>query len=142
MGEPEMINTLATFEGAQIGREVCEGHIHVTQEEIDAFCDLLGYDDPAYRTDAPGGPIAPSSMGLTYGLRLGWEEQVYPPGAIRMGDNNVHGHPVQPGDDLRTVLTIVDKFERKGRRFMVYELVTNNQRNELVCSITFTVIIP
>lgn len=133
---------LTTFEGAKLGREVCEGFIHVTQSEIDAFCDLLGYDSPAYRAGAEGGPIAPPSMCLTYGLRLGWEHKVFPPGCIRMGDENVHGHPVRPGDDLRTALTIVDKFERKGRKFMKYEMTTTNQKDQLVCSITFTAIVP
>jgi|TARA_B110000259_G_scaffold179894_1_gene219947 acyl dehydratase len=135
-------NPLTTFEGAELGREVCEGCIHVTQTEIDTFCNLLGYNDPAYKGDAVGGAIAPSSMGLTYGLRLGWENKVFPPGCIRMGDENVHGHPVRPGDDLRTVLTIVDKFKRKNRKFMKYKLRTTNQRDQLVCSITFTAIVP
>lgn len=135
-------NPLTTFEGTELGRAVCEGRIHVTQAEIDTFCALLGYDDPAYRADAEGGAIAPASMSLTYGLRLGWEHKVFPPGCIRMGDENVHGQPVHPGDDLRTMLTIVDKFERKGRRFMKYSLVTTNQQDQLVCSITFTAIVP
>lgn len=136
------VNPLTTFEGAVIGREVCEGRITVTQADIDGFCDLLGYDDPAYRADATGGPIAPPSMGLTYGLRLGWEENVFPPGAIRMGDENVHGIPARPGDVLTTVLTIRDKFERKGRKFLKYEMITRNQTGEMVCCVSFTAIVP
>lgn len=114
----------------------------VSQADIDEFCRLMGYDDPGYRADAPGGAVAPTSMCLTYGLRLGWEENVFPPGAIRMGDDNVYGVPVRPGDTLTTVLTITDRFERKGRRFLKYQMVTTNQEGEEVCTVAFTAIVP
>jgi hypothetical protein len=137
-----MVNPLTTYEGAAIGREVCRGRINVTQDDIDRFCGLFGYDDPSYRAGAPDGAVAPTSMCLTYGLRLGWEEDVFPPGAIRMGDENVYGVPARAGDDLTTVLTIVDKFVRRERKFLKYEMVTRNQAGELVCSVVFTAIIP
>lgn len=137
-----MTNPLTTFEAAEIGRRVCEGRIFVSQDDIDSFCSLMGYDDPAYRADAPGGAIAPTSMCLTYGLRLGWEEDVFPPGAIRMGDENVYGIPARAGDVLTTALKIVDRFERKGRKFLKYEMVTTNQKGERVCAVAFTAIVP
>jgi hypothetical protein len=137
-----MTHPLTTFESAEIGRRVCEGRIVVAQSDIDEFCLLMGYDDPAYRADAPDGPVAPTSMCLTYGLRLGWEEDVFPPGAIRMGDENIYGVAARPGDSLTTALTIVDRFERKGRKFLKYEMVTANQRGEMVCTVAFTAIVP
>lgn len=137
-----MTNPLTTFEGAEIGRHVCEERIVVSQDDIDRFCALLGYDDPAYRADAPGGAVAPTSMNLTYGLRLGWEEDVFPPGAIRMGDENTYGTAVRPGDTLTTALTITDRFERKNRKFLKYEMVTTNQAGEHVCTVGFTAIVP
>lgn len=136
------MNPLTTYEGAVIGKDVCEGRIHVAQADIDRFCALMGYDDPAYRVGAEGGPIAPTSMMLTYGLRLGWEEDVFPPGAIRVGDENIYGVPARPGDDLVTVLRIADKFERKNRKFLKYEMTTRNQRGDLVCTVAFTAIVP
>jgi hypothetical protein len=137
-----MTNPLTTFEGAVIGREVCQGHIVVTQDDIDSFCRLMGYDDPAYRAGAASGAVAPTSMCLTYGLRLGWEEDVFPPGAIRMGDENVYGVAARAGDALTTTLTIVDRFERKGRRFLKYEMTTTNGAGETVCTVAFTAIVP
>lgn len=137
-----MTNPLTTFDGAEIGRKVCEGSIVVTQDDIDHFCALMGYDDPAYRAGAPGGSVAPTSMSLTYGLRLGWEEDVFPPGAIRMGDENTYGVPARTGDTLTTSLRIVDRFERKERRFLKYEMTTTNQSGESVCTVAFTAIVP
>ena len=137
-----MSNPKTTFEGAEIGVAVCEGRIVVSQDDIDSFCKLMGYHDPAYRRDAPGGAVAPTSMCLTYGLRLGWEEDVFPAGAIRVGDENVYGVPARAGDTLVTALTIVDRFVRKERKFLKYEMITANQNGERVCTVAFTAIVP
>jgi acyl dehydratase len=137
-----MSNPRATFDGAEIGVPVCEGRIVVSQQDIDSFCRLMDYDDPAYGEGAPGGAMAPTSMCLTYGLRLGWEEDVFPPGAIRVGDENVYGVPARAGDTLVTVLTIVDRFVRKERKFLKYEMVTTNQNGERVCTVAFTAVVP
>lgn len=133
---------LASFEGAVIGAPVCAGKVAVTQEDIDRFCRLLGYDHPAYRGTDGGGGVAPPSMGLTYGLRLGWEEDVFPPGAIRVGDEVSYGVPARAGDLLTTTLRIVERFERKGRKFLKYEMATRNQSDALVCCVAFTAIVP
>ena len=137
-----MTNPLTTYEGAELGREICRGRIDLSQDEIDRFCALMGYDDPDHRSGTPGGAVAPSSMSLAFGLRLGWEAQVFPPGVIRVGDENTYGVPARAGDVLITTLVITDRFERKGRRFLTYEMVTTNQRQEQVCRVRFTAILP
>lgn len=137
-----MTNPLTTFDGAELGREVCRGVIALGQEDIDRFCDLMGYDDPAYRADAPGGAVAPTSMCLAFGLRLGWEEQVFPPGVVRVGDENTYGVPARPGDVLTTTLVITDRFERKGRKFLTYQMDTTNSSGERICRVKFTAILP
>lgn len=137
-----MTNPLTTYDGAELGREVCRGRIHLSQGEIDQFCALMGYDDPAYRVEAFGGAVAPTSMCLAFGLRLGWEEQVFPPGVIRVGDENTYGVSARAGDLLTTGLVISDRFERKGRRFLTYQMVTTNERAEQVCCVKFTAILP
>ena len=137
-----MSNPLTSYDGAELGREICRGRIELSQTEIDRFCALMGYDDPAYRAGALGGAAAPTSMCLAFGLRLGWEEQVFPPGVIRVGDENTYGVAARVGDVLTTTLVITDRFERKGRRFLTYEMDTTNQRQEQVCQVRFTAIIP
>lgn len=133
---------MTSYDGAELGREICRGQIELSQIEIDRFCALLGYDDPVYRAGAPGGSVAPTSMCLAFGLRLGWQAQVFPPGVIRVGDENTYGVPARAGDALTTTLVITDRFERKGRRFLTYEMVTTNQRHEQVCCVKFTAILP
>lgn len=137
-----MTHPLTSYAGAELGREIARGRTLLSQAEIDRFCDLMGYDDPAFRAGAPGGAVAPTSMSLAFGLRLGWEAQVFPPGVIRVGDENTYGVPARAGDTLTTTLVITDRFERKGRRFLTYQMDTANQRQEQVCRVRFTAIIP
>lgn len=122
------------FETARLDTVLCEGVCEVSAGDVARFRRLMGYDAEA--------GVAPPSMGLTYGLRLGWEHAIFPPGAVRMGDEDVFGVPARAGDRLVTQLRIVEKFEKKQRRFMRYEMRTQNQRQELVCSISFVALIP
>lgn len=114
---------------------LCEGVCDVRAEDIARFRRLLGYGEGA-------SDVAPPSMGLTYGLRLGWENAVFPPGVVRMGDEDVFGVPARAGDRLVTTFRIVEKFEKKERRFLRYEMRTENQHGELVCSISFVALMP
>ena len=117
---------------------LCTGEYTVTSADIIRFREQMGYPASPEGTQ----PVAPSSMGLTYGLRLGWEHKLFPPGSIRMGDKDVFGVQARPGDRLRTEMHIVDRFEKNGRKFCSFEMSTRNQSGELVCSVTFTAIIP
>lgn len=122
------------FETARLDTVLCEGVCQVSADDVARFRRLMGYDGAA--------DVAPPSMGLTYGLRLGWEHAIFPPGVVRMGDEDVFGVPARAGDRLITQLRIVEKFEKKQRRFMRYEMRTQNQHQELVCSISFVALIP
>lgn len=127
-----------SYETARLNEVLCEGVCDVTTESIERFRSLMGYPP----TPPGESPTAPASMGLTYGLRLGWERAIFPPGAIRTGDEDVFGVPARSGDHLVTQLRIVDRFERKGRKYMKYEMKTRNQAMELVCSVAFTAMTP
>jgi len=133
-----LMNADFVFDTARLGQVLCEGRCAVTTVDVERFRDLMGY--PA--TPVGQVPVTPPSMGLTYGLRLGWENAIFPPGVIRMGDEDVFGVAAQVGDELLTQFRIVEKFERKNRRFMKYEMRTHNQSGALVCGVNFTAIMP
>jgi acyl dehydratase len=132
------LNPDFSYASARLQQVLCQGECLVTAEDIARFRALMGY------AATPPGQVAtaPSSMGLTYGLRLGWEHRIFPPGAIRVGDDDRFGVPARAGDRLLTQFRIVEKFERKDRRFMKYEMHTANQRGEMVCSVSFTAVVP
>ncbi len=127
-----------TYDTARLDQVLCEGTCTVTAADVERFRSLMGYPATASGQTA----VAPPSMGLTYGLRLGWENAIFPPGAIRMGDDDVFGVPARVGDRLLTRFCIVEKFERKNRRFMKYQMRTDNQAGEMVCSVCFTAVVP
>ena len=124
------------YETAKLGQVLCSGVCDVTTGDVERFRRLLGYEAAA------DSGLAPSSMGLTYGLRLGWEHSIFPPGVVRMGDDDVFGVPARVGDRLTTTFSIVEKFEKKGRRFLRYEMRTINQDGALVCAISFVGVLP
>lgn len=125
------------YDTARLGAVLCQGVCDVHAEDIRAFRELLGY------ADLPGDTtVAPPSMGLTYGLRLGWEHDIFPPGVVRMGDDDEFGVPAMAGDRLTTRFVITEKFEKKARRFLRYEMRTTNQTDALVCAIRFLALMP
>lgn len=126
------------FETARLNAVLCEGVCDVTAEDVAKFRRLMGYGGDGGEAST----VAPPSMGLTYGLRLGWEHSIFPPGVVRMGDDDEFGVPARAGDRLTTQFRIVEKFEKKERRFMRYEMRTENQHRELVCSISFLGLVP
>lgn len=129
------------FDTARLNDVLCSGVCDITTEDVAKFLRLMGYEDDGKGNDASSS-IAPPSMGLIYGLRLGWEHSIFPPGVVRMGDDDEFGVPARAGDRLTTQFRIVGKFEKKERRFMRYEMRTQNQRDELVCSISFLGLVP
>ena len=126
------------YDTARLDQVLCEGVCTVAAEDVEKFRRLMGYPD----TPTGQVPVTPPSMGLTYGLRLGWENEIFPPGAIRMGDDDVFGVPARVGDRLMTQFRIVEKFERKNRKFMKYQMRTHNQASEMVCLVSFTAVVP
>jgi hypothetical protein len=131
------VNPDFCYDTARLDDVLCEGVCDVSAADIARFRTLLGYD-----TDGDAQAVAPPSMGLTYGLRLGWEHAIFPPGVVRMGDDDHFGVPARAGDRLTTRFRITEKFEKRERRFLRYEMRTLNQRDELICSISFVALMP
>lgn len=141
-------NLAERFDEVKVGDFLGEGTYRVTKVEIARFAKLLGYEDPVYFDEdyasqtEYGGIITPPGMIFIYGLKLGWELKQYPPGSIRMGDDNEFFLPARPGDELTTRITVSDKFIKKERKFLKAKLETVNKKKEKVCTVDFTCIIP
>ena len=125
-----------SYETARLDTVLCQGISDVTLSDVSAFRQLMGYPD------RPEDLQAPTSMGLIYGLRLGWEHAIFPPGVVRMGDEDEFGVPACAGDRLTTTFRIIERFEKNWRRFLRYEMRTENQRAQLVCAIRFVGLMP
>ena len=136
------------FDELAVGMFLGEGTFEITKDLIVRFARLMGYDDPVYldreyaRKTPYGDIITPPGMIFVYSLRLGWDLKVFPPGSIRMGDDNIFYQPAKPGDVLKTTLHISDRFIKKERKFVKMKLDTVNQTNNKICTVEFVAIIP
>ncbi len=141
-------NLSEKFDEVKVGDFLGEGTYKVTKEEIARFAKLLGYDDPIYfneeyaKKTEYGGIITPPGMILVYGLYLDADLNQYPAGSVRMGDENEFFSPARPGDILKTTVTVSDRFVKKGRKFIKAKVETRNQKDEQICIVDYTCIIP
>lgn len=140
------------FDKIEVGKFLGEKTYTVTKEDIARFAKLLGYTDPLYFDEAYakktefGGIIAPPGMIFIYQLIATVDMvaafEYFPPGSIRMGDDNEFFNPARPGDTLTLKVTISDKFIKKERKFLKARVDATNQKKEKVCTVEFACIVP
>lgn len=109
----------AAFEDIQIGQSLGEMEWRITDELIDLQCQLDQDFDPLFFPQGGGKRAAPPQ--ITYrpprwlfsraynvrGLFVRWESESF--------------RAIEPGTTIKVTGTIVDKFIRKDREFVVYE---------------------
>jgi len=121
----------ATFEDIEVGRSLGELEWTVTGEMIDAQCEMDGDFHPWFFLDSPwGGRVAPPQLSYrpprwllsrTYnvrGLFVGW------------GMENLK--PIRPGVTLLLRGSIVDKYVKNEREFVVYQAEAVDPQGEVV----------
>ncbi|MEE9285969.1 MAG: MaoC family dehydratase N-terminal domain-containing protein [Dehalococcoidia bacterium] len=143
-----------------LGRTGPVREFQVTARDIVRFAMAIGDKNPLWRDEAYAkqtshqGLIAPpmfhcvidldeedldeleeSGLGKNMGLRM---EVPVPgfPGAMATGREIEFGEPIRPGDTIKAQETLVDLYEKQGRRgplvFVISEKTYTNQRGELV----------
>ena len=123
------------------GQEIPPYTHTVTAEEIDTFCQNFKETNPVYLDDAAAkeqgfpGRIAPPMI-----VRFYAHIQNVLPGFNRVvPGHSVHASgayeflcPVRPGDTITTTGKIVDKYLKKERKYVSFELISKNQHGETV----------
>lgn len=122
-----------------VGTQLDPVPFRVTGDAVRAYCEATGHPQMA-GSEADQSPAPPTLASVyTYGLvaQLRAKE-----GAILAGQSFRFLQPVREGDELRTDGVIIERFEKRGRQFMVLETETRNQQGDLVCSGRLTRILP
>jgi len=97
-----------------------------------AVSDLRALTAAARGADAPTEfEFAPPMLAAIY-IRGAQNALRGPPGGIHAKQRFQFLKPVAVGDTLETTLTVTDKYERKGRRYVVSETLTVNQHGDEV----------
>ena len=124
-----------------VGQEL-PTYVHkVTEEEIDRFYRLVQEKNPIYTHDETAqkagfpGRIAPPMMVRYYAhfqnVFKEFKESI--PGHTIPASAEYHFfNPVRPGDTITPIGKVIDKYVKRDRKFLCFELISRNQREETV----------
>jgi acyl dehydratase len=127
-----------TYERLQVGEEFVSDEYLVTPEDVETYCWAVDDQHPWYRGASPfGGPIAPPTMLANQALRLRHSRYTVHAGLhARMQFQFVE--PIRPGMRVRSRGRVVDKYERRGKPYMVTEYVTEDETGRVLVRGRFT----
>ena len=107
----------------------------------------LHFDVEAARAAGYADVVAPPMFAVVYGARsvgpgiLDPEVGIDFARMLHAGQEFVWGPLVVAGDEITTTANVKDISERNGMNFFVFETVSKNQRDETVCTGTWTQIV-
>lgn len=122
-----------TYDNLRIGEEFISGEHIVTPEDIETYAFAVDDHHPWFLADSPfGGPIAHPTLLGNQALRLRHSTYTVR-GGLHAKQEFEFLQPVRPGMHVRSKGKLVDKYERRGRHYMVTEFVTvDEQGTELI----------
>ena len=144
------------WDDAEVGHVSPPYVFEVTRERIADYCSAVRYDNPVYLDDDAArsaglpGIVAPLTMCFTYAPMRRVDlinsrgyvapEQASTPRSTPFvsGEVVALGSYVRPGDVVTSTTSIVDKYERKGNKFLVFQIAGVNQRGEKACEYLYT----
>jgi acyl dehydratase len=127
-----------TYEGLQVGEEFVSDTFLVTPEEIETYAFAVDDHHPWFFDGSPfGGPIAHPTMLANQALRLRHSRYIVPAGLHAKMEFEFL-EPIRPGIRARSRGRVIDKYERRGRPYMVTEYVTEDEYGTVLVRGTFT----
>lgn len=102
---------------------------HVDWQTIAAFGQISA--DASLEGSPARGLVAPPMLAAIY-IRPAQNALNGPPGGVHAKQGFEFHAPIEAGDTLSTTLTVAEKYERKGRRYLVCETRTDNQDGVVV----------
>jgi acyl dehydratase len=142
---------------AQVGDTSPPYVYEVTAENIADYCRAVRYENPIYVNDGAAremgfpGIFAPPTMLYTYAPQrrldvmsardyIAPEQSAGSPRSTPFVSTNIRfqGVLVRPDDVITSATTVVDKFERRGNKFITFRVTAHNQRQEKVAEYDYT----
>jgi acyl dehydratase len=121
-----------SYEVVQIGEEFMSDDFLVKPEDVETFAFAVDDHDPWYFEDSPfGGKIAHPVLLGNQALMMRHSKYTIPAGLhAKMQFEFVE--PIRPGMRVRTRGKVLDKYEKRGRHYMVTEFVTRDEESGAV----------
>ena len=126
------------YERLKVGEEFVSNEQVVTPEDIETYAFAVDDHHPWFFEESPfGGPIAHPTILANQALHLRHSKYV-----VRAG---LHAkmefeflEPIRPGVRARSRGTVIDKYERRGKPYMVTEYVTEAEDGTVLVRGRFT----
>ena len=136
-----------------IGKEYPPAVYAIGREKVREYAAAVGETDPihteveAARAAGFADVVAPPMFAVVYSAPVMAPAIFDPevgidfPTMVHGGQEFVWGEPVVAGDEITTTASVKDISERDGMGFYVFETVSRNQRDETVCTASWTNIV-
>jgi acyl dehydratase len=127
-----------TYERLELGEEFASNDQVVTPEDIETYAFAVEDHHPWFLEDSPfGEAIAHPTFLANQALRMRHNTYVVPAGLhAKMEFEFVE--PIRPGMRVRSRGRVIDKYERRGKPYMVTEYVTEDEHGSVLVRGTFT----
>ena len=127
-----------TYEGLQVGEEFVSDTFLVTPEEIETYAFAVDDHHPWFLEESPfGGSVAHPTLLANQALRLRHSRYIVPAGLHAKMEFEFL-EPIRPGVRARSRGRVVDKYERRGKPYMVTEYVTEDEHGTALVRGRFT----
>lgn len=147
------LENLWHYDSIQIGQAGPEVNVPITNDNIAEYADICQNYDPQYSISLSNKSLtAMPSMALSYAPLLRWEIAKNN-GFVAYEDSQTMRkqtpfakcqvdwrHPVKAGDNIRSTRKVFEKYERRGSKFVTFEVASYNQNNVNVATYYYTCI--
>jgi hypothetical protein len=127
-----------TYGAAEVGTSYPPYTFCVTDSLVREYCAAVLDENPFYEQSAQ----APPTLAAVYARWVVVTGQILPAGTVHAKQAYKFLKPVSPGQCLRSVGTILDKYMKKENRYVLLETRTYNEFDDLVTVSHMTVILP
>lgn len=116
-----------SYESVEVGETLMSGDVVVKPEDIETFAFAVDDHHPWFTHDSPfGGLIAHPTLLGNQALLMRHNKYVVDAG-LHAAMQFEFVNPIRPGMRVRTRGKIIDKYEKRGRHYMVTEFVTTEE---------------
>lgn len=130
--------TKLTYDVLRIGEEFVSDEHLITPEDVETYAFAVDDHHPWFLGDSPfGGSVAHPTLLGNQALRLRHSKYIVHAGLHAKMEFHFL-QPVRPGMRVRSRGKLIDKYERRGRQFMVTEFVTEDETGTALIRGQFT----
>lgn len=116
-----------SFNAVQIGEELMSADLFVKPEDLDTFAYAVDDHHPWFFENSPfGGPIAHPTLLANQALLMRHNKFVVDAG-LHAAMEFEFVEPIRVGMRVRTRGKVIDKYERRGKHYMVTQFVTTEE---------------